>query len=147
VIPVTTASEHPETAQMAGESPFARQHTGTPLSALFLLTAIIAVLLGLAGIASRTFDFWSDGWVERAFVAVAAAFCLGGLGAIRGLFCFDRAINVALGIVSGGTIGIVSAALLYASSEDRAELVAVATVGALVIVAVAAGIRRQSDPS
>lgn len=133
--------------QMVGESPFASQHTGTPLSALFLLTAIIAVLLGLAGIASRTFDFWSDGWAERAVVAIATAFFLGALGAIRGLFCFDRAVNVALGAVSGATIGIVSASLLYADSEDRWELIAVATIGALVIVAVAAGIRRQSGPS
>jgi hypothetical protein len=145
VIPVATASDQLENAQVVGESPFARQHTGTPLSALFLVTAIIAVLLGLAGIATRTFDFRSDGWAERAFVAVATAFSLGSLGAIRGLFCFDRAINVALGAVSGATIGLVAAAMLYAGSDDRWELISVATVGALVIIAVAAGIRWQSD--
>lgn len=141
---MATASESVETPQPVGESPFARQHTGTPLSALFLLTAIVAVLLGMAGIAFRTFDFWSDGWVERLVVAVASACVLGCLGAIRGLFCFDRVINVAIGAVAGGTIGLIAAATLYASRDDIAELVAVATVGAIVIVAVAAGIRRQS---
>lgn len=127
-----------------GASPFAHQPQGIPLAALFLLTAIVAVLLGMLGIAVRTFDFWSDGGIERFIAGAAASFVLGSLGAVRGLFCFDRAVNVTMGAVSGAIIGLVAAATLFASSEDRLELVVVASVGAVVIVALAAGIRWQS---
>ena len=98
----------------------------------------------MLAVALRSFDFWGAAWETRLIAAVVVSLLVAALGAVRGLFAADRWLNLTLGAVCGGLVGLIAAAILFAAQNDLRELVTIACVGSLLIIGLALGIRWQA---
>ena len=126
-----------------------RRQRGYPLTALFVLVGICAILSALLGpaihvVATRRVDLSSFFGA-----AMVSTICIGMLGVFVGLFHHKRGRGVLLGGATGGVVGFFVGPLAIVPVEGFASLIAAGLGGSVTLVALGVIVRltgrRQKD--
>lgn len=117
-------------------SPAARRHVGYPLSALFVLMAVCAVLLGMLTPVMRQAVSGEMNWGWLMGCTIASALAFGFIGAKSGLFVRPWYIASPICGGVGVLVGAACGPLLVLSADSFPALMAGSIGGAIVIVGI-----------
>ncbi len=126
-----------------------RRQRGYPLTALFVLVGICAILSALLGpaihvVATQRVDL---SFFFRA--AMGSAICIGIQGLFVGLFHHNRGRGVLVGGATGAVVGFLIGPLIIVPVEEFASLIAAGLGGSVTLVALGVIVRvtgrRQKD--
>lgn len=109
-----------------------------PLALLFLILTCAGILAGAIGPLLRTnsFDWWDNAFVV-VIVAILSALVGSALGALVGLFHFDRLAGVFSGIAVGAVLGPFAVLLVVEGPKSLGIIAPAVVIGSAILLIVA----------
>lgn len=114
-----------------------------PLALLFVVLTCAAILAAAAGPLFRAID-WSDGFgglLELVLAAVAAGLAGGALGALIGLYHFQRLNGVLCGLAVGAVLGPLAGMLMTTGAASLSSVAPAVLIGSVILLFVGSLIR------
>lgn len=108
--------------------------SGYPLSALFVLLAVCAVVSVLLAPVARAVVTKQVTWDQIAITCFFGVILVGILGAVIGLYHYRPLRGAGWGVLTGGIIGLFIGPVMLAPPEEIGTLVTVSIVGSVVLV-------------
>ena len=110
---------------------------GYPLSALFLLVTLFAILSAIVAIAARSYNTPDvDSFLELLRFSIAGCIMFALLGIFVGLFHYRRSRGMLIGFLAGGLIGLFAGPILVIPPDLFLDLVLVSFGGSIIIIIV-----------
>lgn len=129
------------------EQPSSRRVT-FPLALLFVIVTGAAVIAALIGPILRDIDFGELAEEPAQVLMLLLGMSIAGtiLGALLGLFQFNRLLGVAVGAWVGGMIGPVALILMTVPTEKVSSVVPAVCIGSVILLLIAWLVRPPAPP-